>query len=86
MYGMGPGWHGPVEQAVPGPLARHVGRHGTACSTRTARSGPVADAVASRAPYLLGSSPHGPHLSVPPLALAFALAPCSLSLSRLGGD
>jgi hypothetical protein len=85
---MGPGWHGPVEQAVPGPLARHVGRHGTACSTRTARSGPVADAA--RAPYLLASSPQGAHLSVPPLALAFALAfalaPCSLSLSRLGGD
>lgn len=75
-YGMSPGWHGPVEQAVPGPLARHVGRHGTTCSTRTTRSGPVADAA--RAPYLLASSPHGAHLSVPPLALA--LAPCSLSL------
>jgi hypothetical protein len=61
---MGPGWHDPVEQVVPGPLARHVGRHGTACSVRTTRSGPVADAVASR-PYLLGSLPHGPHLLVP---------------------
>jgi hypothetical protein len=53
-YGMGPGWHDPVEQVVPGPLARHVGRHSTACSTRTARSGPVADAVA------LTSSPPRP--------------------------
>lgn len=53
-YGMGSGWHGPVEQVVPGPLARHVGRHGTACSTRTARSGPVADVVA------LTSSPPRP--------------------------
>jgi hypothetical protein len=53
---MGPGWHDLVEQAVPGPLARHVGRHGMACSTRTARSGPVADAVAltSSAPRPMG--------------------------------
>jgi hypothetical protein len=53
---MGPGWHGPVEQVMPGPLARHMGRHGTACSMRIARSGPVADAVAltSSAPRPMG--------------------------------
>jgi hypothetical protein len=61
---------------VPGPLARHVGRHDTTCSVWTARSGPVANAVANL--YLHGSSPPGPHLSARSLP-----AP---SLSRLGGD
>jgi hypothetical protein len=79
---MGSGWHDPVEQAVPGPLARHVGRHGTACSVRTARSGPVANVVASL--YLLGSSPPRPPLSAPRTRIAPARS--LLPLSRLGDD
>jgi hypothetical protein len=75
--GMGPGWHDPVEQAVPGPLARHVGRHGTTCSVRTARSGPIADAVAS----LTSSAPRPLGPTSQPLALAFAPARSLLRLS-----
>jgi hypothetical protein len=78
-YGMGLGWHGPVEQAVPGPLARHVGRHGTACSVRIARSGPVADAVASRPLNSSAPRPMGPTSQF--LALAFAPARSLLPLS-----
>jgi hypothetical protein len=78
-YGMGPGWHGPVEQAVPRPLARHVGRHGTTCSVRTARSRPVADAVASRPLNSSAPRPMGP--TSQSLALAFAPARSLLPLS-----
>jgi len=56
--------------------ARGPARHGLLHA-----DSPVGARSRRRGPYLLGSSPHGAHLSVPPLALAFALAPCSLSLS-----
>ena len=78
-YGMGSGWHDPVEQAVPGPLVRHVGLHGTACSVRIARSGPVADAVASCPLNSSAPRPMGP--TSQSHALAFAPARSLLPLS-----
>jgi hypothetical protein len=79
---------------VPGPLARHVGRHGMACSTRTARSGPVADAVAltSSAPRPMGptsqslrSHSHShpaPSLSPDSAAIDLAIGESAIPLRR----
>jgi hypothetical protein len=70
---MGPGWHEPVEQVVPWPQARHVGRHGTACSRVDS---PVELGAPHRQPYLLA-----PSLSLS-LALTLNLPAPSLSSTR----
>jgi hypothetical protein len=68
---MGSGWHSPVEQAVPGPQARHVGQHGTTCSCADS---PIEPAVPHRQPYLLAPWPR--------LSLALDLPAPSLSPTR----
>jgi hypothetical protein len=73
-----------VEQAMPRPLDRHVGRHGTTCSRADSPVGPAA--TASGQPYyLLGSSPPGPHFSAPRtrFLLSLSLDSAAIPLWRL---